>query len=262
METQPDEPRLAVEYDAEIMRHQVDILREELYNRLLAAIGISLALLLVGLTYVLWSYKRNQILQARARKADRLAYVGTLSSGLAHEIRNPLNSMNMNVQLIQEELEEMGIDPQADLAGMLEGTRKEIGRLERLVSSFLAYARPTRLTTSPCDVNALVEETLSLLEPEIEKSGIERRFLPAADLPKIPLDAAQMKQAFINVIQNSVQVLRPGQLLEVGTRKAGGDKVLVWVRDEGPGISPEELKHIFKEFYSNSSIVLPSSKFK
>ena len=75
-------------------------------------------------------------------------------------------------------------------------------------------------------------------------------FIRASDLPEIPMDTGQMKQALMNVIQNGVQVLDPGGLLEIRTRKAAGDKVLIIIRDEGPGISPEELKNIFKVFYS------------
>ena len=246
----PQDTRLALEFDGETIRQEVEALRHDLNTRLSIAIGISLVLLLAGFLYVFWAYRRNQALQEAARQADRMAYVGTLSSGLAHEIRNPLNSMNMNVQLVQEELEERGLDENSDIYSMLEGTRKEIRRLEGLVSSFLAYARPTRLNTAPCLVNTLVTDTLDLLEPEIEKNEIHLETELDPSLPELQLDEEQMKQALINVIQNSVQVLQPKQNLTVATRRAGGDKVLIAIKDEGPGISAEELKSIFKVFYS------------
>ncbi len=242
--------RLALEYNENAIRQEVEDLRQGLNSQLRVAILISLGLLGMGLAYVIWSYKRNQVLQDRARKADRLAYVGTLASGLAHEIRNPLNSMNMNVQLIQEELEEMGMDHTEDLQEMLDGARNEILRLEKMVSSFLAYARPTKLQTRPTDLNELVSNTLQFLGPEIDKSGIRLETRLADNLPQVPLDEGQIKQALMNIIQNAVHVLLPGQILEITTRKAGGDKALVAIRDEGPGISAEELKNIFKVFYS------------
>jgi len=248
-EAAPDN-QLALEYNEGAIRGEVESLRQGLNRQLRIAILVSLGLLGVGFAYVIWSYKRNKVLQDRARKADRLAYVGTLASGLAHEIRNPLNSMNMNVQLIQEELEEMGMEHTEDLHTMLNGTRNEIHRLEKMVSSFLAYARPTKLQAREMDLNELVAETLQFLGPEIEDNGIRLETIFAENLPLLPLDEGQMKQALMNVIQNAVQVLQPGELLNITIRKAGGDKALVAIRDEGPGISAEELKNIFKVFYS------------
>ncbi|MDJ0834920.1 MAG: ATP-binding protein [Acidobacteriota bacterium] len=245
-----NEPQMALEYDESAIRQEVESLRGEFYRNMWVAVGLSLLLLSAGLAYVILSYRRNKKLQEQALKADRLAYVGTLSSGLAHEIRNPLNSMNINVQLIEEELEDMGVSRDSELREMLEGTRREVGRLERLVSSFLAYARPTKLETRPLNVNDVVRETLTFLDPEIREQAVTLRTHFDENLPPVHMDGNQMKQALINVIQNGVHVLQSGQLMEITTRRAGGDKVLVIIRDEGPGISPEELKNIFKEFYS------------
>jgi len=242
--------RLALEYDEEAIGAEVEKLRGEFTHKMWWAIGFSLVLLSAGLAYVLFAYRRNQKLQEQARRADRMAYVGTLSSGLAHEIRNPLNSMNMNVQLIEEELDDVGIDADTEIREMLEGTRREVARLERLVSSFLAYARPTDLEKKLISVNDLVGDLLEFLAPEIKEKGIvlEQRF--AENLPALMLDPNQMKQALLNVVQNAISVLEHGQKLVVETRRAGGDNLLITVRDEGPGISAEELKNIFKEFYS------------
>lgn len=243
-------PRLALEYDQKQIDSEVAALRKDLNTKLAIAIGVSLLLLSVGLIFVVSAYRRSQAAQAEARKADRLAYVGTLSSGLAHEIRNPLNSMNMNVQLIQEELEELGAQEHEDLLDMLEGTRKEVMRLESLVSSFLAYARPTDLVLQPTSLNELISDIIQFLDAEIATKGVLLETHYSDDLPMIPLDEAQMRQAFLNVIQNGIQVLQKDQRLTITTRKAGGDKVLVIIADEGPGIVEEERANIFKEFYS------------
>ena len=250
VDPQPRDSQFALEYNTEAIKEEVELLRKEFNRKLSIAIFVSLLFLVAGLVYVIWAYRRHQTLQMEARKADRLAYVGTLSSGLAHEIRNPLNSMNMNVQLIQEELEEMGFGRSTDVLEMLEGTRKEVRRLESMVSAFLAYARPTDLSTKLLPINDLIKDTLNFLEPEISKSQIKLTTYFDKELPPIKVDPNQMKQALINVIQNSVQVLQPKQGLEIATRKAGGDKVLIAIKDEGPGISGEDLKNIFKEFYS------------
>ena len=242
--------RLALEYDADDIRKEVESLRGDLNRKLSIALLVSVLLLVAGLAYVIWAYRRNELLQERARRADRLAYVGTLASGLAHEIRNPLNSMNMNVQLILEELEDLNLNPSLEIRELLEGTRREVGRLEQMVSSFLAYARPTRLVVQSRQLNDTIRETLQFLGPEIEERGVVLRTVLDSQLPQVSVDENQIRQALINVIQNALQVLQPGKVLEIRTRKAGGDKVLIAVRDEGPGISAEELKHIFKVFYS------------
>lgn len=242
--------RLALEYNEEAVRHEVEALRHEFNKKIGIAIGISLLLLCLGLGYVIHAYKRGQTLQAEARRADRMAYVGTLSSGLAHEIRNPLNSMNMNVQLIQEELEEMGAEEHQDILEMLDSTRNEVRRLERLVSSFLAYARPTQLTKRPGQINELVRDIAQFLEPEARELGVQIQLQLSDELPQLSMDENIMRQALLNVIQNGLQVSQKGQVLRIATRKAGGDKILVVIADEGPGIAAEELKNIFKEFYS------------
>ncbi|CAM2066547.1 Histidine kinase domain-containing protein [Sulfidibacter corallicola] len=245
-----DDNRLALEYNPNLIEQEVAALRTDLNRKLTFAIIISLALLCLGLVYVIWAYRRNKELQEHARKADQMAYVGTLASGLAHEIRNPLNSMNMNVQLIQEELEDRGADELEDLQDMLMGTRKEIMRLERLVGSFLSYARPTALQSHPCDLNALIQAVLTFLDPEIKKSGVRLEILFDEHLPQIQADEAQMRQALLNVVQNAIQILTPGKLLEIKTATTGNGKVMIQIRDEGPGISDPELKNIFKVFYS------------
>jgi signal transduction histidine kinase len=247
----PEDTRLVLEYDPARIEEELSMLRSEVNKKLWIAIGLSLVLLLIGAGYVIWAYKRNKLLQRQAQKADRMAYVGTLASGLAHEIRNPLNSMNMNVQLIQEELlEQRPSGDVPELYNMLDATRKEILRLERLVSSFLMFARPTQLQTHPTHINELLGDTLKFLEPEIQKSGIELKTNFDEGLPQIDVDENQLRQALLNIIQNGIQVLQPHKMLEIRTHRQNGNKVAVTVRDEGPGISKEEQKNIFKVFYS------------
>jgi len=243
--------QLAIEYNVDALESEVAKLRQDLFGKIQIAIIASIILLSAGAAYVIWAAKRSKRAQLEAQKADRLAYVGTLASGLAHEIRNPLNSMNMNIQLLQEEIEEMGLgDDSEEIDGMFDSTKREIHRLERLVSSFLSYARPTQLQTKSCSVNSLVESVITLLKLEMEEKGIRLMLELSPDLPEIMLDDAQMRQALINVIQNAVQVSQSGDAIRIRTRTGGGEKILIIIRDEGPGIAPQELENIFKVFYS------------
>ncbi len=251
LESDGESPRLMLEYNAEAIRQEAQNLRSEFERILRLVIIVSAVVLAFGGAYIARAYRRNKQLALANRQADRMAYVGTLSSGLAHEIRNPLNAMNMNVQLIQEELDELGLREAGHFRELLEGVRNEIQRLELMVSSFLAYARPMQLQLKKCQLNELIEATLQFLDPEIQQSGIVLETKLDPKLPEVSVDAGQIRQALINVIQNGVQVLQPGQKLEVATRKAGGDKALIVIRDEGPGMAEEELKNIFKVFYSS-----------
>lgn len=242
--------QIAIEYSQEAINREVDQLRKDLYRKLSYAIAVSLVLLAAGGFYVIWAYRRGRRLEEEARKADRLAYVGTLASGLAHEIRNPLNSMNMNIQMLQEEIDELGVGDAEDISDMFASTKREIQRLERLVSSFLSYARPTQIQTQMLQVNDVVREVVDFLRPEINQGGLLMDLNLSSSLPDVPIDEGQMKQALLNVIQNAVQVSQPGQKIAVTTRMGGGDKILVVVTDHGPGIAQQELDNIFKVFYS------------
>lgn len=247
---QRSDTSLGLEYSEGAVAQEVAKLRKELNRKLAIAIALSLLLLSAGLAYVIWAYRRNRYLRDQAQKADRLAYVGTLAGSLAHEIRNPLNSMNMNVQLVQEELGERNFEGAGDLNQMLEAIRKEVMRLERLVSSFLAYARPTQITTKPIQINEVLNGTLEFLDREIEQRGIllDTQFDP--DLPAIDGDESQLRQAFLNIILNGIQVMNPQEHLTIITRRENGNQISVAIQDEGPGISAQELKNIFKVFYS------------
>ncbi len=99
---------------------------------------------MVGFFYVLFLLRKNRRLEQARQSADRASYVGLLASGLAHEIRNPLNAMNMNIQMLEEELAGTPYADGAEYAELFESTKSEIKRLERLVNNFLAYARPAR----------------------------------------------------------------------------------------------------------------------
>lgn len=242
--------QVALEYDPTALDKEVTTLRQELYRKLGWSMAFSAFLLVVGLIYVVWAYKRSQKLQLEAQRADRLAYVGTLASGLAHEIRNPLNSMNMNIQLLQEELEDEGLGDAVDLQDMFQSTQREIQRLEKLVSSFLSYARPTQLQMRAHNPNELVSSILEFLALEIKQKEVVLTTELLESIGEVPLDENQLRQALLNVIQNALQILQPGQRLKIRTRVAGGDRVLIEIEDGGPGIAPQELENIFKVFYS------------
>jgi len=196
---------------------------------------------------------RTRQLEAEAQMADRLAYVGTLAGGLAHEIRNPLNAMNMNVQMLQEELEDTPEDSERkqEYIDLLEINRREIMRLERLVSDFLAYARPQQLRPESLDPAALVNEVSDFLEADFRRRGVSLVRRVDRELPRFSADAGQLKQALINVMINAADAVSENQgTVEISVSRHGEDGVAIAVADNGGGIPPQEAERIFQIFHS------------
>ncbi len=135
--------QLEIGISAAELGRRIEVLRTDLIRQA-SLIGVVSMLLLISAYVVVWLVlRRSQRLEVAAVEAERLAYLGTLASGLAHEIRNPLNSLNLNMQMLEEEIAEGGSAPTGKR--LLSITRSELSRLERLVSDFLAYAKPRPL---------------------------------------------------------------------------------------------------------------------
>jgi signal transduction histidine kinase len=197
----------------------------------------------------------TKLLEAVRRRwgqsAERASYVGLLASGLAHEIRNPLNAMNMNLQMLEEELQLAGDQVEEEQMEMLASTKSEIKRLEALVNNFLTYARPSRPDFEPTDLNSMTREVIRLLEADFKQNGVELKEDLDPDLPEVEIDVTQFKQALINLMVNARQILRDGGTVGLRSRTATGGAVLLEVIDDGPGIPEEARERIFDVFYSN-----------
>jgi signal transduction histidine kinase len=226
-------------------------LRRSLWMKIGLAGALALGLLILGLFYVLYLIRKNRLLEQARQSAARASYVGLLASGLAHEIRNPLNALNMNLQMLEEELAGQPELRSGEPAELLESTKSEIKRLERLVNNFLTYARPAEPRLESRDLNVVIREVLRLLEADFRQHGVELVANLEPLLPQVDLDDTQFKQALINLLVNARQVLKNGG--EVTVRSGANEKgeVVVEVRDPGPGIPRETRERIFEVFYSS-----------
>lgn len=240
---------LAVSPDA--LQVELEDLRRSLRIKISIAGGVALLLLTIGLFYVLYLVRKTRNLEQARQSAARASYVGLLASGLAHEIRNPLNAMNMNLQMLEEELAACLEIRDAEHGELLESTKSEIKRLERLVNNFLAYARPARPRFESSDLNGLVRDVMRLLDADFRQSGVELRADLEPLLPHVETDETQFKQALINLLVNARQVLRDGGTVTVRTRAGSQGEVVVEVEDDGPGIPAEMRSRIFEVFYSS-----------
>jgi signal transduction histidine kinase len=179
-------------------------------------------------------------------KAERLAAIGTLASSLAHEVRNPLNSINLILVLLSRRLARL--QDSGEPAAMVEDVRREIDRLNRLVEEFLSLSSLDRLTRHESDPAAVVRDMLALMTPLAASRGIAvREDLPAA-LPRLLLDRQKIQQALINLVRNAIEAMAQGGTLTVSARAADGGVVLE-VRDTGCGIEPG--LDVFDFFISN-----------
>ena len=237
--------------DDPLLEKQFSILRGAILKRILAGASIVAAGLSLALLYVLWLLKRAQLVEAEAQITDQLAYLGTLASGLAHEIRNPLNAINLNLQMIEEEV---APDANSELATLLRGTKQEMGRLARLATNFLTYAKPISLKKERLSVSEILDHIALLVSRECQQNGVRLVLENSSQPVEVIADRDLLKQAILNLLVNAQEaVIEKGtgeRVIRLGAAKEV-DEVRIWVRDSGPGIRPEDAKSLFKLFYSS-----------
>jgi len=224
-------------------------LRRELLKQTIKVAVLTLLTLVVAFGFVWRLIQRTRRLEAQRREAQELAALGSLAANLAHEIRNPLNSINLNLELLEEDLE-----GEADEAvSSLVSTRQEVGRLARLVSDFLTYARPTEPQTARIRADILVEEVVEFLRGEARRMGVHLRALGAHDDVCLMADSGQLRQVLLNLVLNAVQAtakLEPDRrVVELRVESTDSHAAII-VRDRGDGIPPDELVRVRRAFYT------------
>jgi len=180
-----------------------------------------------------------QSAQARLLQNQKMAVLGTFASGLAHEVRNPLNSMGLQLSILERRIKRLEGSVGAELRDLCDIIRSEISRLDGLVGDFLLFSSTNRLQHGNGSLDDIADEVLRLLGPEAEQADVvlTRAYLPGPRLPLVPLDAERMKQVVINLVRNALEAVGPQGQVTVETGLAEGRARLV-VRDDGPGLPP------------------------
>jgi hypothetical protein len=198
--------------------------------------------------------RERHVLEARLTAAEKRVEIGQLASGLAHEIKNPLNALSLGLDVLKRRHRPADEEAAAAYAGRIETLREEINRLATLINNFLAFGRPLTLTPAPVNVAALLDGTLADLAETAERAGVtvERRI--AAAIPPVPADASLLKSVLWNLLQNAVQAMeRSGGTLTVSAAlesRPTGRALVVVVEDTGPGIEPADVPRLFEPYFS------------
>jgi two-component system NtrC family sensor kinase len=185
-------------------------------------------------------------------RAERLAAIGRISAQITHEIRNPLSSIGLNTEMLEEAVGGARFDDEAagaEARALISAVAREVDRLVEITDQYLNFARFPKPVLAPTDVNQLLSTLLDFLEEEHARAGvtIERAF--AEDLPMVVGDHAQLRQALMNLLRNSREALVHGGAIRLQTRPLV-TQVEVVVEDNGPGIPPAELARLFDPFFS------------
>jgi len=193
--------------------------------------------------------KRREVEERKRRDEELHSLVGTMASGIAHEIRNPLSTLRMNLQLLREDWENPITEREQKGRKRIDVLLRETERMESVVSDFVRFAAGHALRLEPTNLNALTGELLDFLAPQAERSRIRLVRDFARDLPSVQVDPNLIRQALLNLLVNAQQVLPSGGEIRVRTVE-NGEYVKLSVADNGPGIPSEHREKIFNLYFS------------
>lgn len=191
-------------------------------------------------------------MEQRVRDAEKLAYIGQITTSLSHEIRNPLSAVKLNLQIIQRNARLQGNDQRR-----IDISTREVIRLERILTELLDFAKPLQIEIDLCRVNVILSSSLDLLEMKMMERGLTKKISYGRGIPEIHGDDEKLEQAFINLLLNAIEASPRGGEVLVKTRYRPNGwtraRVEVLIEDEGAGVPEEHLGDIFKPFFTTKS---------
>jgi two-component system sensor histidine kinase HydH len=202
----------------------------------------------VGKILILRDLGEVRGLQDEIRRKEKLAAVGSLAAGIAHEIRNPLSSIKGVAAYFGDRFAETVEDK--ELAGVMV---REVDRLNRVISELLEFARPSELKLKQTNVNELLEHSIRLVRQDAKSNNIEVDLSLSEDLPRVVLDPDRFSQALLNLYLNGIQTMDEGGVLSVKTTLGEDGNIRVAIADTGKGIDPDEVNKVFDPYFTTKS---------
>jgi signal transduction histidine kinase len=197
------------------------------------------------------------------RLMDQYTEIARLAGGLAHEIKNPLSTIRLNMDLLSEDLEEAESPSGRRALKRVDVVRRECQRLQSLLDDFLNFAKVRRLQLEPTDLNHQIDDVLEFFAPEAANGGVEVVRYLDPDLPRVMLDREAFRQALLNLIINAKQAMPEGGQLVIRTASQG-DTVAIYLIDTGCGMDEQTMSRMFEAFYSTkpsgSGLGLPTTE--
>jgi len=193
--------------------------------------------------------RRCREVQDHLVHSERLATIGRMSAEMAHQVRNPLSSISLNLELIEDEVEHLPRRSREEVRRLLAAIHKEIDNLAEVTESYLRFAKLPPFRWEKTDLNEIVRETIVFARPRIEQRGVTVTQRLDEALGTVRLDRRQFKFAVMNVIANALEAMAPGGRLRIRTRAENGQARLM-IADTGVGIRREEMEKIFDPFYT------------
>ncbi|MBN2874838.1 MAG: PAS domain-containing sensor histidine kinase, partial [Spirochaetales bacterium] len=184
--------------------------------------------------------------EARLRRAESLASLTTLAAGVAHEIKNPLGSISIHVQLMRKLL---GDSAQEPLYRYIDIVTEEIDRLNKIVLDFLFAVRPMDIAPINDDANTLLRELVEFMRVEVENAGINLQVAYGKSIPLVPFDKRYLKQALLNLVKNAIAAMQGGGILSLSTTSTT-EELRIIVQDSGTGIPEDKIGKIFEPYFT------------
>src|SRR5581483_9945960 len=212
---------------------------------------------LVGIMLVARNLEYLSQVQSTIRYSRKLAALGRLSAGVAHEVKNPLNAMMIHLELLRQKVASRAAKPgigvavaESDDAGThVDIIANEIKRLDEVMQGFLKFSRPEDLKLQPVQLSALFEEVIPIVQPEADRRHVQL-IVECGNVPDVNGDPAMLRQAFLNLALNACQAMPNGGTLRIECSPARDRRVAIRFADTGVGIKPEHLEKIFNLYFT------------